>query len=326
MKKIKRMFFLVFYLFFLTFYPYSIVFIHIGPHLPVYMYDALMQARLFNKSCAIYLLANQKALYQFNDMHNLDVTLISLEILHKTKVHQKFIELSKLSRTMDNGLWFYASERFLYLNDFMQHYNKKNIFHIENDTMLYVDLKTLEPIFLGKYPGIGAVFDNDNRCIPCFVYISNKNIMHELAEYFVEYSQKLKTDMDVLAIFRKKKGDKLVGALPIIMPSYKKKHILRNRLGNKPSDPSLYSQNFELFQSIFDGAALGQYLGGIDPKNGLSQPGFINERCFLNPSHLQFDWSLDELGRKIPFVIFGNEMYKINNLHIHSKNLKKFSS
>jgi len=77
---------------------------------------------------------------------------------------------------------------------------------------------------------------------------------------------------------------------------------------------------------LFDGAAIGQYLGGVDPRNQKSKPGFINESCVFNPSRFLFEWIKDDKGREIPYAIFKDCKYRINNLHIHSKNLAKFKS
>ncbi|MDZ4124685.1 MAG: hypothetical protein U1E02_10985, partial [Hydrogenophaga sp.] len=66
--------------------------------------------------------------------------------------------------------------------------------------------------------------------------------------------------------------------------------------------------------------------GGIDPRNGVAGPGFITSQCLFNPSRLQFEWKVDTENRKVPYLIFGKEKYRINNLHIHSKNLKLFLS
>jgi hypothetical protein len=97
--------------------------------------------------------------------------------------------------------------------------------------------------------------------------------------------------------------------------------------GHTTQNPEFYSRNFNLFQSVFDAAALGQYLGGIDPfYHGPSLPGFINESCLFNPSAMTYTWERDEEGRLVPYATFKNETYKINNLHIHCKDLKRFSS
>ena len=87
-----------------------------------------------------------------------------------------------------------------------------------------------------------------------------------------------------------------------------------------------YTNHFYLFNSLFDAAAFGQYLGGEDPRNGHSAPGFINESCIFNPSHFTYTWEEDDQGRLVPYAHYKNEKVRINNLHIHSKNLAPFYS
>jgi len=71
---------------------------------------------------------------------------------------------------------------------------------------------------------------------------------------------------------------------------------------------------------------MGQYLGGIDPIHRNSAPGFINETCVFNPSHLTYVWWCDNKGRKVPFALYKGNLHKIANLHIHSKRLYEFNS
>ena len=149
---------------------YSIVFVHIGPTLPAHLKTSLSQARLFNESCPIYLIANQEALIPKSDeLDREGITGIPCETLRKTPVHSAFCNSIKFPP----GFARYTSERFLYLYDFMEQYRRKNVFHLENDNMLYVDLEELLPIFQANYPGIAATFDNDERCIAGFMYIAD---------------------------------------------------------------------------------------------------------------------------------------------------------
>ena len=172
---------------------------------------------------------------------------------------------------------------------------------------------------------IAAVFDNDDRCIPSFIYASDKNSMSHLAAFMVENAYLGKNDMEVLGLYKKQCPAKIKN-LPIIPDSYHEVYSLESSSGCKTQDPSGYSANFNKFQSIFDAAAIGQYFGGVDPRNGPSAPGFINELCLFNPANLNYEAKFDEQGRLIPYLLFQDKKYRINNLHIHSKNLKQFLS
>jgi len=297
----------------------SIVFVHVGPQLPPYASTSLDQARTFNPDCPIYLLASKQALNNFSQK---GIKTVAYNTIPFSKEHNLFC---KQARQTD-PFWRYTSERFLYLYDFMLHYNLENVFHLENDVMLYADLRELLPLFQSHYPCIASTFDNEERCIPGFVYIPSIIKMKKLAKCFADYAPAQMNDMQIFGIFRKKYGERAIDILPIITPEYIADHPLRSPFGHVPVNKWTFCQNSDVFNSIFDAAALGQYLGGIDPILGTSVPGFINERCLFNPSYLTYEWIEDENNRKIPYAIYGGRQWRINNLHIHSKNLIPFKS
>lgn len=307
-------------------YTYSIAFVHLGNKIPDFVSDNLLQTRIFNKNCPIYLLANQQALNNYVEKQNLNITFIPVETLEMSPTHKQFQQKSTLDKIGGDGFWFFTSERFLFLDDFMQQYNVTDLFHLENDVMLYRDLNDLLPIFKEHYKHIAATFDNDTRCIPGFLYIATPSDMHALAEEFLATAHQGKNDMQVLCSLRNKYGTDRIDTLPIIMPEYKEHYPLKNQLCETTTNPEHFSHLFEVFDSIFDAAAIGQYLGGVSPMHQNSKPGFVNERALFDVSRMTYEMREDEEGRKFPVMIFKNKDYRINNLHIHCKNLKPFLS
>ncbi len=300
---------------------YSIVFIHVGSEIPPYAETAFMQARLFNRDSPIVLIGNKKALQNFSSQA--DIIKISCESLPQTEEHVCFSKKSPLSK----GFWRSASERFLYLYDFMKEYRQNNVFHLEYDNMVYADLSELLPKFQAHYPGVAACFDNESRCIPGFVYISSPGAMKYLAKCFATQAKHGYNDMELLSVFKHSSGSKFVDNLPIVFEEYTGEHEMRSLAGHTTEHRENYCKNIEVFHSIFDAAAIGQYLGGCDPQHhAKSKAGFINESCLFNPSLLSYEWEKDEKGRKIPYAVYKNKKYRINNLHIHCKNLGAFSS
>ena len=308
-----------------------LAFVHLGNQLPSYIFLALAQARLFNKATPIYLLANQEALRSnHTKLNKLNIHSVVINQLSRTQEHEEFLQHMQTKKGMRSGFWLYTSERFLVLYDWMQQAHIQEVVHMENDTLLYANISEFLPIFKNHYPNIAAVFDDDDRCIPCFMYIADGSSMQLLAQFFVhEIASKTPqaewdiNDMQTIARFKKFYGAPTVGSLPIIMPSYITQFGLSNALGNHPARPQDYCNNIEHFNSIFDGAAIGQYLGGTFHGD---KPGFINETCIFNPSRLHYEWKVDQEGRKIPYVHFGNERYRLNTLHVHSKKLEQFVS
>jgi hypothetical protein len=87
-----------------------------------------------------------------------------------------------------------------------------------------------------------------------------------------------------------------------------------------------FNKNFKIFNNIFDAAAIGQYLGGVDKRNDINDTtGFINETCVIKYNNYKFHWKkINDLW--CPYIKIDNDLIKIINLHIHSKSLDNFLS
>lgn len=307
---------------------YSIVFVHIGKNLPVWAYTAMGQARLFNKECPLYLLANQSALdtCSISRLRDAKVTTVPLESLSLSDDHKHFLKMSCLPKDFRDGFWFYASERFMYLADFAALYPSEDMIHLETDVMIYADFSKTIDLLRNKYQGLGLTLDNDVRCIPGLVYFRDAYMVKMVASYFAENASLCKSDMEILAMFyHANVGNELVGTLPVIMPEYYERYGFKSTTGLTTNKPERFFNNITDFNGIFDACAMGQYIGGGDPRNGNSKPGFINESTLFSCSHIDFIWELDEAGRRVPCALYAGRKYKIYNLHIHSKNLDVFS-
>lgn len=307
----------------------AIVFIHLGSKLPHYLSTAIAQARLFNPDCPIYLVLNQNALLftRNSNFAQYEVQCIFAESLMQTDAHRFFKMRTRLDRTSLGGLWLYSTERFFYLAALMKQHNLSDVIHLESDVMLYTDVEELLPALHGHYRGkIGATFDNDGRCIAGIVYASDSYPVEQLTQFIANNAWKPNNDMYFLAEFGRLDGGRWIERLPIVMPNYAKDHPLISAHEHRAEHPEMYFNHFDDFISIFDAAAIGQYLGGIDPIHQHVGAGFINESCVFNPSYFQYEWIVDAQGRRVPVAIYKNEAYKINNLHVHCKDLKSFYS
>ncbi len=256
----------------------------------------------------------------------LNITCIACESLNISIDHAQFLKQNSLDTKWKEGFWLYTSERFLYLSDLINQYELKNVFHLENDNMLYVDLSQLLPVFQSHYPGIAATFDSDDRCIAGFIYIHDSKAMNRLAKYFADQVHENLNDMKLLANFKNKYSEEIIDHLPIIPKEYADSYPLKSARSQMTQYPFKYYLNVDCFGSIFDAAAIGQFLGGIDPMLGCSRPGYINKTCIFNPSLLTIEWILDDQQRRIPYVVYPHSKYRINNLHIHCKKLGLFVS
>lgn len=306
-----------------------LVFIHLGPVIPDHARDALKQARLFN-SCSIYMVGAASALQVFPMDPLLEIQTVACESLPQSDAHFNFQRRSTLDRDFRGGFWTFTTERFFYLESLMRALGLEHVFHLENDVMLYVDLDDLLPIFVKHYLHTGGTFDNDQRCIPGFLYLRSARDAASLTEFIAgEFEfppEQPVNDMTLLAAYRQRCGPVEFNSLPIVPRDYPR--ALVSRAGHFTSQAARYSQHAELFDSLFDAAALGQYLGGIDPRNSPDKDtiGFINESSLFDPSVFTYTFQPDPLGRLIPFLHTSQRTYRLNNLHIHSKDLQRFRS
>lgn len=304
----------------------NIIYVYLSPQLPDYIYVGLEQTRLFNPKSTIFLIANQEALNQCRTfLQQQNIIVVAAESLSSSKSHEEFNNASTLDASSYGGLWRKSTERFFYIQELIALYNLKSVIHLEADVMIYVDLSELQDAF-ARYAGIGAVFDCDHRCIPSVIYIPHEKAMNHLVNFIAHNASRGLFDMHILAEYRDSFSAEYVDNLPLIMPEYVHIQTLTNGRGQGTNRTHAYFNNIENFKSIFDAAAIGQYLGGIAPVHGTPQPGFINETCLFNPSHLTYEWRHDAQGRRVPFAICNGVPYRINNLHIHSKQLHLFRS
>ena len=306
---------------------YSIVFIHLG-YSRRDIFPRRLRRRPFNPDCPIYLISEISYQPTDNELVGMNVKRLYIHFFKKSAAHNHFVRTSRLERRSLGGFWFYSSERFFYLEELIRQEGLTNVFHLENDVMLYRNLGELLPVFERKYAGMmAAPFEKDERCVPGLVYVSGLRPMEALVSFFKDRAEHSETDMEMIGKFDTIYHQIFIDHLPTVMPSY----TAREGLRHAPADPAVYSNGYEEFQSVFDAAALGQYLGGIDPiphagNPYAARPGYESPLSVFDVAKLRLYWEVDEKGRRVPWMEFEGEKVRVNNLHIHSKQLEKFAS
>jgi hypothetical protein len=323
----------------------SLVYVHIGNVLPKCLMDSLYQTLLVNQySAKIFVILSDVLVNEFNErlsLFNLEyytsedfyynvVTVVPITLLdmiltndvnfnsYKDVVSSKFGSLSGFR----DGFWVSTTARFYYIRGLMEMFSLENVFHIENDIMLY---ETFDSIYeyickknsVDKIKNICMVEDAPGRVIPSILFFPTVTTLNNLTQFItneLSYTDKFLNDMDILG----KYTDRLCLS---ILPDENERENMR---------------------LVFDGAALGQYLGGVDYRNlpngkeelvQYDNPsrGFINETAIVNASDYEFGKSkvLSD-GLRVPITIpvlcKNRSLSKIVNLHIHSKQLYQFSS
>ena len=313
----------------------NLIQIHIGKKLPDYIYDNLYQSLLVNTNVTIHVLIDNSLINEFNEnialfnISNANIKVVALE--NKSDKIEKYTEYMKKfpneSITFRDSFWISTTSRFFYIEEFMRKEILTDVFHIENDVMLYEDLNKIKET-LNK-DSLYMVQDNISRVVPSILFIPNVNELSSMNDFIlnkIKNSNVFLNDMNLLGMYPKKE---------------------------------LFPFNFNTKSKyIFDGAAIGQYLGGVDPNNlpKMSTPRDELLKCINNPSKFFINETSDfKINDTMTFfrkqtviekdnqakaclgfdidLIYGKQetdnninVKQICNLHIHSKQLYQFSS
>jgi len=256
--------------------------------------------RLGNKS--IYILTNECFFDKFDKFKN-EINLIKIEDLQDSYDFNSKTSLDKETR---NGFWMLTSSRFFYIYEFMKKYDIKNIIHLENDVLIYYNTEILINKVNSSY--MYVPFDSYDRNIASIVYVPNHIIFKEILDNYNFSENDMYNFKNIMNITGKVKN------LPIF--------TFDNNSLNE--EYNFVTKNYNSFHYIFDAAAIGQYLGGVDPANNSNDTvGFVNETCIIKYNNYVINWKTDNNIKK-PFLIKNEEEIPIFNLHIHCKNLRKF--
>jgi hypothetical protein len=298
----------------------NIVYCFIGS-LPHYSIDTVYQTRLFYDGPIYFIISDYespyvKKLLEYNVsiVRYDDVRHNDFETCIKNNYH-KFTILSELKGR--EKLFIYAFERFFVLYHLMIGYNVCNVLFLELDNLIYDDPNNWLQAFLEKE--IAYMYDQELRCASGICFIKNPTILHYFMDYCKCYIETIDsttffmTEMQALFGFLKEYPTG-VQLLPIHWPSTNVRM-------------ETYA-NYEKYGSIFDAAAIGIYLGGIDPfhTGGIVITGHKWSASIIDYTNYTFEWKEDNQGRLIPYVLHGDNWIQINNLHVHSKQLKALLS
>jgi hypothetical protein len=292
--------------------------VYIG-YLREFVYDCVKQIKLWNPTSTIHLCIN-------NNEHNKPyieglkeyVNFVYIEDLEMTYQHKIFVQT--YTNMSMNGFWRYTMERFFVVEEAMRKLNLKNVFHLEIDNMIYFKVDEI----LEKCKSIDKILipsDSERRYIAGTCFINNPDSLNVLNRYFTEHCVN-KDEMHSIMSFTK--VHKEVDTWPVLPPGDNMSLIYEDRK-HCVNDINRISKYAELFGGVFDAAAIGQQIFGIDKIHNINNTdGFVNKDSIFDISRVWFKWVKEdgELQR-LCMSLDKQTWYPIFNLHIHSKELKR---
>lgn len=281
----------------------NIVLVSVGVFQEYILTNIQQLIRLGHES--IYVITEAAFFVNFVDLSDERVHLIDAGELCDT---YRFAELCSLDKDFREGFWHATSSRFFYIYALMKRDELRDVIHIENDVLIYYNCNVLE----GRVDKTKMYlpFDSYSRSIASIVYIPTHDVLKCVLDLYA-YEE---NDMCNFPRIRLQIPDK-IAQFPIYRP-----------LESHTPEQNSVCVNFKQFNFIFDAAAIGQYLGGVDPHNCPGNTcGFINETCVIKYNKCSFQWADMGDGIRRPVVLAEDGLHvPIFNLHIHCKRLDEF--
>lgn len=294
---------------------FSVVLVCLGTFQEYIMTNIAQLIRLGHTT--IYVITNAELFPHFEPFSE-SICLISVEMLEDPF---NFAEKSCLDKEWRTGFWHYTSARFFVIHSFMEKYWVNNVIHIENDVVLYYNCDDVLTAPLLNSGRICIPFDSYVRNIASIMYIPDASTFGQVLSHY-DYS---KNDMYNFSVIREK--TELIDQFPIFVEE-ERSGTTQTTLGTDVSERAFVSRGWSRFgKYIFDAAAIGQYIGGVDPRNcATDSRGFINETCVIKYNEEgTIVWKIEN-GIMKPFLRMKCEKeIPIFNLHIHSKQLALYT-
>ena len=284
-----------------------IIFVWLGKSLPIFSVQSLLFAKKSNPRREVFFYLDNELSVQARAL--LEKSGVKLFVLGKVKnIDVSGLDPGKLQ--FGGDFWVNTSLRFFYLEKLYALLGIDKFFHAELDNTIF-NLDGLDEKLDQCGNGLFVPRDASDRSIASLIYCNRPESLKELTELY-SCATAPKHDMDALAMYSKEYPDHFF-SLPT--ESYDK-----NRQSWRILEPGFLG-------GLFDAAAIGQYMLGVDPIHRKGRPsynGFINENSNINWSEVVFDTD----GKNLFLNPSGKaaDNYRLFNLHIHAKNWNAFES
>ena len=284
-----------------------------GPHITSFRPPSWL------KSCVKqYFLHNDDDLYVMTDAENIpylpeEVIPIALEDYHSDAIDR--FQVAYGHEVQD--FWTVAATRFFYIANFMRVNDLQNVSHFDNDVLIYFDITEYVDTFQRFYPGIGITPENSAKSPAGFVFINSHTALDHMTDFFVSQLEH-HGEVGLREIY----GTDTIHEMLLIVDF---KNRFPEFITDLPTTPE--DQYVNKFEAIFDPLSWGEYVDGtrLGKKVGHHSPGaYIVEWLKENPNS-SVVWRVED-NLWCPYLSCNGKLTKINNLHLHSKNLANFMS
>jgi len=282
-----------------------------GPNLPPHLDFCIRQYQLLNDNPVYFLtdVQNFPHLAQYK-------RVIPVAISEYTS--DKIARFNALYDYEARNFWTVTATRLFYIENFMRAHDLHHVYHFENDVLIYFDIKKYDLLFQRLYKSIAITPAGPDKYATGFMYVADADALKRATDFFVNA-----LELSGIEGLKRKYSLGMIHEMPLLW-------LCGNLTSHIELLPILpfgeFSRHHEDFRAIFDPASWGQFVGGTRTEGPGAKPEdhYIGQLLRSNPQY-GVKWRTED-GLKMPYFVYDNNWVKINNLHIHSKNLKEFMS
>jgi hypothetical protein len=290
------------------------------PELPDYLEDNLKQIRLFNPDINIHFLTDK--VHKYNPLFKkYNVLGVNKDEFYSDKITRFTLYFNYFRKPQGFQFWVITATRLMYIEKYIKECGLTDVYHFENDILLYCDLRTIHDTILKLYKSLAITVGGPDKCMTGLMFIKDSTSLAVLTQFFLD-----KLRIQGKAGIVKSYGMDMVNEMTL-MRAFSKDYP--DRLEFLPILPfGEYSNNYSYFNSIFDPASWGMFVGGNAQEK---EPGCKPKDHYIGQlleEHPEYNviWKKDQENRNIPYFKYNGSEIKINNLHIHCKDLYKYIS
>lgn len=289
----------------------SVFFVYIGDNLPDYARSSLVIAQR-NSGLKVHLIGNESIRKK---VKSISVEFTAIEDFYEPEYFSNArIRLSS-NAEFRNGFWVKSLERFFVLEQYARKTGRHNIFHAELDQLLFGADQLIQGIESTLKKGLFVPFHSKDSAVASVLYVNDLESLTSLTSY-ASSSGYFRNEMSLIAKWATQEPNKVFGLPTLLTVAKDFSQVLPEGV------VGLLHENIG---GITDAAQLGQWIGGVDPRNiPLTKTPLTK---FIDPPQ---EWLLS--GRDLEstsfqlstdhaelLAKFGGHKIKVFNLHIHSK-------
>ncbi len=277
---------------------------HLRTAVPKYVWRNMIRINRENPSLEVTLLSDQEE----NLKKARKIGLLAEKYAPSDSVLDT-LESHSLSSAFRNGFWQTSILRLFAFLEYVEDADYPMV-HIESDVLTANDFPWSAFTTLQNCAWLQF---NQERDVAAIVYCPNSSEAEWLKNTLIEFmsSEVEATDMTLLSAISEKYQSR-VTLLPIAQKSdsilYSRHVAEEARVRN--------SSSFNLFGGIFDSAPLGMWLMGQDARNHY---GVLQRHIHLPDSYIDARQLRIYSRKSKMFVADGEEIFRLYNLHLHSK-------